>query len=98
MLNEQLRDLYFREKASKSHPKFEIEAKKLIDWLIDQGDCQNREEACSFGQSLCENAIMHHGKSLCYVYACVFVLWYVYVYVCFVFSVMFMFVFVYASW
>ena len=64
MLNEQLRDLYFREKASKSHPKFEIEAKKLIDWLIDQGDCQNREEACSFGQSLCENAIMHHGKCL----------------------------------
>uniref|UniRef100_H2Y5P5 Phosphatidylinositol-3,4,5-trisphosphate-dependent Rac exchange factor 1 n=1 Tax=Ciona savignyi TaxID=51511 RepID=H2Y5P5_CIOSA len=26
--------------------------KKLIDWLIDQGDCQSREEASNLGQSL----------------------------------------------
>ena len=55
--------LFFREKASKSN-KFEVEAKRLIDWLIDQGDCQNRDEACSLGQSLCENGIMHHGEFL----------------------------------
>nr|CAB3265148.1 phosphatidylinositol 3,4,5-trisphosphate-dependent Rac exchanger 1 protein [Phallusia mammillata] len=38
-----------------------VEARKLIDWLVEQGDCQNREEASNLGQSLCENGILHHA-------------------------------------
>ncbi|CAK8691769.1 unnamed protein product [Clavelina lepadiformis] len=41
--------------------KLVVEGKKLVDWLLDQGDCQSREEAANLGQSLCENAILHHA-------------------------------------
>nr|XP_039271145.1 phosphatidylinositol 3,4,5-trisphosphate-dependent Rac exchanger 2 protein-like isoform X2 [Styela clava] len=38
-----------------------VEARKLIDWIIEQGDCKGREEVCNLGQSLCENNILHHA-------------------------------------
>lgn len=38
-----------------------VEAKALIDWLIEQGDCQTRDEVCNLGQSWCESNILHHG-------------------------------------
>jgi len=50
-----------KDKNWKNH-KYVVEGKKLIDWLVEHGDCQNRDEASNFGQTMCENAILHHGK------------------------------------
>ncbi|KAG2463509.1 PREX1 protein, partial [Polypterus senegalus] len=37
-----------------------LPASKLVDWLIAQGDCSNRDEAVTLGVGLCNNGFMHH--------------------------------------
>lgn len=44
--------------------RFVVEAKRLIDWMIENSDCRSREEASILGQSMCEVGILHHGKCL----------------------------------
>eukprot|EP00058_Branchiostoma_floridae_P020858 XP_002606348.1 hypothetical protein BRAFLDRAFT_67591 [Branchiostoma floridae] len=35
-------------------------ASRLVDWLVEQGDCKTREEAVMLGQALCDSGFMHH--------------------------------------
>uniref|UniRef100_A0A3Q2T4K7 Phosphatidylinositol-3,4,5-trisphosphate dependent Rac exchange factor 1 n=1 Tax=Fundulus heteroclitus TaxID=8078 RepID=A0A3Q2T4K7_FUNHE len=37
-----------------------LPASKLVDWLISQGDCSNREDAVTLGVGLCNSGYMHH--------------------------------------
>ncbi|XP_013885284.1 phosphatidylinositol 3,4,5-trisphosphate-dependent Rac exchanger 1 protein [Austrofundulus limnaeus] len=37
-----------------------VPASKLVDWLISQGDCSNREDAVMLGVGLCNSGFMHH--------------------------------------
>ncbi|CAK6955095.1 phosphatidylinositol 3%2C4,5-trisphosphate-dependent Rac exchanger 1 protein [Scomber scombrus] len=37
-----------------------VPACKLVDWLLLQGDCTNREDAVMLGIGLCNNGFMHH--------------------------------------
>ncbi|XP_023185695.1 phosphatidylinositol 3,4,5-trisphosphate-dependent Rac exchanger 1 protein isoform X1 [Xiphophorus maculatus] len=37
-----------------------LPACKLVDWLISQGDCSNREDAVTLGVGLCNSGYMHH--------------------------------------
>ncbi|XP_028668221.2 phosphatidylinositol 3,4,5-trisphosphate-dependent Rac exchanger 1 protein [Erpetoichthys calabaricus] len=37
-----------------------LPASKLVDWLIAQGDCSNRDDAVTLGVGLCNNGFMHH--------------------------------------
>jgi len=41
--------------------RFVVEAKRLIDWMIENSDCRSREEASILGQSMCEVGILHHA-------------------------------------
>uniref|UniRef100_A0AAX7T6X1 Phosphatidylinositol-3,4,5-trisphosphate-dependent Rac exchange factor 1 n=1 Tax=Astatotilapia calliptera TaxID=8154 RepID=A0AAX7T6X1_ASTCA len=37
-----------------------VPASKLVDWLLSQGDCSNREDAVTLGVGLCNSGFMHH--------------------------------------